>query len=325
MGADFAIIDDPVKNFQEACSETSRNAIWEWYTSVLYTRLSPNARILIIMTRWHEDDLVGRLINRQEDEYGDRWRVISFPALAEEGRGDRHKEDLRQEGEALWQGRFDIDRLTRIKVAVGSYNWSGLYQQRPSPAEGAIFLRHWWRQYNENPQQLGYGMEEIIQSWDLTFKDSKGTDYVVRQVWGKRGADCYLLDQVRARMDFPATLKAVRALRAKWPQARKILIEDAANGPAVIATLKREIPGLIAVRPEGGKVARAHAVTGLIEAGNVYIPSSETCAWVGDYIEECSAFPNGANDDMVDAMTQALNRLSSDKGLARWVPRPSWA
>jgi predicted phage terminase large subunit-like protein len=156
--------------------------------------------------------------------------------------------------------------------------------------------------------------EEIIQSWDCTFKDTKGTDYVVGQVWGRKGADRYLLDQVRDKMAFPATVRAIKNMKDKWPQSKRILIEDTANGPAVISTLKHDIPGIVPVNPSGGKVVRAQAVTAQIESGNVYIPSQETCSWVGDYIEEFAAFPNGKHDDQVDSTTQALCYMDMKRG-----------
>jgi predicted phage terminase large subunit-like protein len=312
MGAKYAIIDDPFKNRQDANSQTIRQSVWEWYTSTLYTRLTPDARVLIIMTRWHEDDLVGRLIEQQKEEDSDHWRIISFPALSEPGREDEHeidKEMRPNEGMALWPSRFDEKKLARIKTVIGSYEWASLFQQRPSPAEGAIFMRSWWQYWKEARHPSFF--EEIIQSWDCTFKDTDGTDYVVGQVWGRRGADRYLLDQVRDRMNFPKTVDAIKKLKAKWPSTGAVLIEDTANGPAVIATLKHDIPGLIPVKPEGGKVVRAQAVTAQIEAGNVYLPSPEIAAWVGDFIEECAAFANGKHDDQVDSMTQALTRLGN--------------
>lgn len=329
MGAKYAIIDDPIKNRQDANSETIRETIWEWYASTLYTRLAPDGRVLLIMTRWHEDDIAGRLISHQSDEDGEQWRVISFPAFAESSRDDRHSEDARTEGQPLWGSRFSGKTLAQIKAAVGSYNWAGLYQQRPAPSEGAIFMRAWWKRYEEAPKTLAAEMEGIVMSWDLAFKDAKDSDYVVGQVWGRKRADRYLLDQVRARMDFPATVKAVRAMKEKWPQVRRIYIEDKANGPAVISTLQREIQGLIAINPEGGKMVRANAVTGQIESGNVWLPSAALAPWIGDFIEECAAFPNGVNDDQVDAMTQALNKMSmrqpmkiSDEAL-KFDPRPT--
>ena len=149
---------------------------------------------------------------------------------------------------------------------------------------------------------------EQIQSWDCSFKDLETSDFVVGQVWGRVGADFFLGDQVRDRMDCPTTVRAVRELSERYPGSLAKLIEDKANGSAVIQMLKHEIEGILPVNPEGGKVARAMAVSPLIEAGNVYLPHPSIAPWVNDFTEECAAFPNGAHDDQVDAMTQALLR-----------------
>lgn len=295
-GAHVLIIDDPVKNAEEAHSKTYRDRAWEWFISTAYTRLEPGGSVIIVMTRWHEDDLVGRVLSMTDEV----WEEVKLPAIAEE-----NDPIGRKPGEALWPERYDENELKRIKNTVGSYVWNALYQQKPSPAEGGIFKRSWWKYYSEPPGEF----DEIIQSWDMTFKDTDTSDYVVGQVWGKKGANKYLLDQVRAKMDFPTTIQALRNLSAKWPKARAKLVEDTANGPAVIATLRKEIPGLIPVTPQGSKEARAYAVSPQVEAGNVYIPDPRRCPWVNDFIEECAAFPNGANDDQVDAMTQALLRF----------------
>lgn len=300
-GADIGIIDDPVKNDQEAMSVTYQERTYEWYKSTFRTRLQRDGAIILIMTRWHENDLAGKLLAAQEED-GEKWEVVNLPAIAEE-------EDLlgRDPGQPLCSDLFTKEALGSIEKAIGSFWWASLYQQRPSPAEGGILKRSWWQYYRQTPDRF----DEVIQSWDMAFKDTKTADFVVGQVWGRKGADKYLLDQVRGRMDFPATVQAVRSLSAKWPQARNKLVEDKANGPAVIATLKNEIPGLIAVNPEGGKVVRAQAASPDIEAGNVYLPNPSVAPWVHDFIEECAAFPNGANDDQVDAMTQALIRFAN--------------
>ncbi len=300
-GADIAIIDDPVKNDQEAMSVTYQERTYEWYKSTFRTRLQRDGAIILIMTRWNENDLAGKLLAAQEED-GEKWEVVNLPAIAEEG-------DLlgRDPGQPLCPDLFTKDALESIKKAVGSYWWASLYQQRPSPAEGGIFKRNWWQYYRQTPDRF----DEVIQSWDMAFKDTKTADFVVGQVWGRKGADKYLLDQVRDRMDFPATIQAVRTLSAKWPQARVKLVEDKANGPAVIATLKKEISGLIPVEPQGSKESRAWAVSPEVEAGNVYLPDPSIAPWVHDFIEECAAFPNGANDDQVDAMSQALIRFAN--------------
>jgi predicted phage terminase large subunit-like protein len=149
-------------------------------------------------------------------------------------------------------------------------------------------------------------VEEHVQSWDCTFKNLETSDYIVGQVWGRRAPAFLLLDQVRGRMDFPETVSAVRRLSSRWTGTVAKLIEDKANGSAVIQMMAHEIPGILPVNPEGGKVARAAAVSPLVEAGNIFLPHPQRAPWVNDFIEECAAFPNGAHDDQVDAMTQAL-------------------
>ena len=157
--------------------------------------------------------------------------------------------------------------------------------------------------------------DTMIQSWDMSFKDRETSDYVVGQVWGAVKADRFLLDQCRDRMDMPATKDAVKRLSQQWPKATAKLVEDKANGPAVIQELQHHLAGLIEVNPEGGKIARAHAISPQIESGNVYLPHPAIAPWVEGFIEECASFPNGRYDDQVDAMTQALNRLRTNPGV----------
>ena len=306
-GFDLGIIDDPIKNRVEANSSTFRERLWDWYRSTFYTRREKDAKILIVMTRWHEDDLVGRLL---ELESSGSWRVVCFPAVSEPGGKHAHPEDKRPPGEALWPGKFPLSDLERVKVSLGSYEWAGLYQQAPAPSGGGIFMASWWMSYADGA--LPRRFDEVIQSWDCAFKGTDASDFVVGQVWARAAETYYLLDQVRERMDFPQTLRAVKNLSVKWPQAQLKLVEDKANGPAVIDMLKRELSGLVAVEPQGGKEARAYAVSALVEAGCVFIPAR--APWRDDFIAEVSSFPNGRNDDQVDAMTQALARLARKKG-----------
>lgn len=298
-GADLLIIDDPIKNRREADSDTYRSFLWSEWQDTLQTRLQPNAAVIILMTRWHEDDLIGRLLSQDERE----WNRIRLPAIAEE-------DDPigREEGEPLWsEYGFNLEWAERTKKAVGTRSWSALYQQSPRPAEGSMFKRQWMQYYKAPPAKF----DEVIQSWDCTFKDTKSSDYVVGQIWGRVGSFYYLLDQVRAQMDFPATVQAIRLLSGKWRIARSILIEDKANGPAVISFLKREIPGLIPIEPQGSKESRAAAVTPYFESGNVFLPDPSICTWINDYTEELLSFPNGKHDDVVDSTTQALNRFGA--------------
>jgi predicted phage terminase large subunit-like protein len=286
----------------EANSEIINERNWEWYGSVFRTRMSPDAAIILTMTRWSKKDLMQRILDQITDGVTDEpWEILHMPAIATPD--NPYDPTGRAEGEALWPERYDLNWLLRQKEAIRPKPFESLYQGNPTIGEGELLKRAWWRFYKVAPT-----MDETIQSWDCSFKDLKTSDYVVGQVWGRKGADCYLLDQVRARMDFPTTIMAFRALTSKWPQTYRKFVEDKANGTAVIQTLKHEIPGIIEVEPEGGKVARANAVSGSIEAGNVYLPDPETCSWVHDFIEECASFPNGKNDDQVDTMSQGLYR-----------------
>lgn len=326
-GADLLLLDDPVRNREDADSDTVRAAQWEWYTSTARTRLQPGGAIVLCLTRWHEADLAGRLLRAGVGAgdpgpdgvvsgaprsgpggdglaVGEPWTVLRLPARAE------LDDPLgRPEGSPLWPAWFSDAALTEIERAIGSRNWAALYQQRPSAQTGNLLQRDWWQTYTATA--LPRTFTQLVQSWDMAFKDTSTSDYVVGQVWGRFGADYYLLDQVRGRLDFPATLAAVRALSARWPLAATKLVEDTANGPAVIATLRHQIAGLVAVSPAGGKLSRVNAIAPLIEAGNVYLPAAAAAPWRDAFIDECAAFPRGAHDDQVDAMSQALIRLSA--------------
>lgn len=297
--AGLIIVDDPLKNREEADSITIRNKVFREFNESLYTRKQKDTAFIIILTRWHEDDLVGRLLADQDD-YAP-WEVVNMPAICED------EDDFmgREIGEALWPKKFDIPELEHTKRKIGTSSFASLYQQRPSPAEGVIFIRDWWRYYTQLPSKF----DRIIQSWDFAFKDKKDSDYVVGQVWGKIGADCYLIDQFRAKVDFVKSQEAFRRMADKYPLAKQKYVEDAANGTAIISSLKREISGIIAVNVKTSKTARAYSVTPEIESGNVFLPSPSTHRWVEDFVEECNNFPNGKNDDQVDAMTQALSQL----------------
>jgi predicted phage terminase large subunit-like protein len=301
MGGDIIIIDDPTKDRAEADSPTIRAKVWDWYTSTLYTRLAPGGGILLIQTRWHMDDLAGRLLEAERAGEGDIWRCVNFPAVAD------RDEQYRAAGEALHPERYPLERLLAVKRTIGSRDWEALYQQKPAPDGGAVFRKEWLRYWL--PKDLPQRFDKLLISWDMTFKDSEDSDYVVGQVWGRDGARHFLLDQVRGRMGFTATLQAFCKLADKWPQALEKLVEDKANGPAVIDSLKNRVSGVIPIEPEGGKTARAHAVTPLFEAGNVYIPHPQACAWASDYESELLQFPASAHDDQVDATTQALRRF----------------
>jgi predicted phage terminase large subunit-like protein len=297
--ADLLIADDLIKSEAEAQSPKLREKTWDWFTSAAITRLSNGGGAMIVTTRWHQDDLVGRLENLAKVEGTDSWPIFNFPAIAEE------VDAFRQIGEPLSVERYTLESLQKTKRMIGSYKFAALYQQHPTPPEGGIIQRCWIKCYLAMPDCL----DEIVQSWDCSFKSHASSDFVAGQVWGRSGADFYLLDRVHGRMDCPSTMAAIRQLAAKWPQATRILIEAAANGVAVVDMLRNELAGIIPVPPQGTKQARMYAVSALFESGNVYVPAPALAPWVGDVIEEWLGFPYALYDDDCDAMTQALLRL----------------
>lgn len=315
---DLLIIDDPVKDREQADSEVYRERAWDWWTDTGSTRLAPGAPAVIVATRWHEEDLTGKLLEAGTTGNGDVFIELNIPAQADHDPAKGETDPLgRKVGEFMESARRRTKRQWEaIKRRVGSRTWASLYQGRPSPASGDIWLREWWQRYDQphhleraDGARIITGYDDILMSWDLTFKDTKGSDFVVGQVWIRRGADAYLLDQVRGRWDFVETCRQFEAFSARWPQAVLKVVEDKANGPAVIAALKRRISGIVPEEPQGSKLARASAVAPLIEAGNVHVPVAGLAPWADDLIEEAAGFPNASHDDMVDATSQALNRL----------------
>ena len=302
QGFDIGIIDDPIADAQSALSEVTRQSIWEWYQTTFYTRKSPLSGILLIMTRWHDDDLAGRLL-RAQHEGGDQWTIVSFPAIAEAEERHRHA------GEALHPARYDLDNLRATEKVLGSYAWACMYQQRPGPRGGTIFLRKHWQFYKALPD-----LDELIISVDCSFKDLKDNDYVAIQVWGRKGANKYLVKRTRERMGFSATVQSIRGHHALYPKVETIVVEDKANGSAVIETLQKEIPGVVGINPEGGKVARAFSMQGEQEAGNIFLPDPTVDPDIETFLGEVSAFPSVTHDDETDSMTQAINWFRNREG-----------
>lgn len=294
---DIGIIDDPIKNEEEARSRTVKRAIEGWYNTVFMTRLSKKSGQIIMATSWATDDLAATVVKTNK-----RAKHLKFPAINDFG-------------EALVPELHPLEKLLETKAILSPSQWSALYQQNPIPEEGNIFEEGWVRHWT--PDMLPESFDEVIASWDMTFKDTDGSDFVVGQIWGRRGPNYYLLDQSRARMGFTASRAAVLNLCARWPEAAGVLVEDKANGPAVMDALRGEVSGLIPVEPDGSKIARAYAVTPLWAAGNVFLPPVEHYPWLRDFIDELVSFPAGAHDDQVDAMTQALRYLKVH-GLAVW-------
>lgn len=324
--ADILFIDDPVSNRDQAESPTFREQAKNFWRSVGSTRLAPGAPVILILTRWHVDDLAGYLLSQPDK---DRWRVINIPAQANHNPDEGETDPLgRQPGEWMKSarkneltghiGRTD-EEWEQIRIQAGPRDFSALYQGSPNPETGNVFPKEWAR-YSEpmwidqgngvmHVPGIGRDDHELVQTWDFTFKDKPTSDFVVGQVWLRVGVDAYLLDMVRARMNFNASEAAVVALSAKWPQAVTKFIEDKANGPAVINSLQKRLFGLIPIEPEGSKYARASAISPLAHSRNIILPTPELLPNVEELVEEAKSFPNGAHDDTVDAMSQGINRI----------------
>uniref|UniRef100_A0A6M3KVF4 Putative terminase n=1 Tax=viral metagenome TaxID=1070528 RepID=A0A6M3KVF4_9ZZZZ len=293
-GYDIGVIDDPVKDEEEATSLTYRERAWDWYQKVFRTRAEPDAAIIVVMTRWHEDDLVGRLLEQmRKDPTSDQWEVLHLLAI--------------KDGQALWPARYPLEVLEKTRASMGSRAFESLYQGNPTVAEGQIIKREWWKYFREKPT-----FTRMIHSWDTAFKDKSQNDYSVCTVWGEALNGYYLLDVWRAKVEFPELKRAAIALDARdSPSA--VAVEDKASGQSLIQELRRDtkIP-VLPVKVDINKVARANAITPLIEAGKVFLP--ENAPWLFDYIEELSAFPNATHDDQVDSTTQALSFMRGPQG-----------
>lgn len=308
MGADIGIIDDPVKDAKEANSQTIRDSVWDWYTTTFYTRLSPKSGILLGMTRWHEDDLAGRLLKEMEND-GDQWRVVSFPAIAE------HDEEFRSEGDALHPERYNLERLDKIRKAVGSQAWNALYQQRPSSKGGDIIKGKWFKRYDQLPR-----MQRVIIAGDTAQKVKQHNDYSVFIVAGM-GVDggVYLIDLIRGKWEAPELEQKLKDIWHKYKQTHRVqavYIEDKSSGTGLIQNIQRSqmIP-IKGVQVDADKYTRVLGIQGFIESGYVYLPND--AEWVGDLIDECEKFTatdSHKHDDQVDTLVHVLTELMMNNG-----------
>ena len=319
-GANLLIIDDPVKNALEANSKTYRDRAWEWYTSTAYTRLEPNGVVVLIMTRWHEDDLVGRILNDKEESK--KWTVLHLPALAEEN-------DLlgRKVGEALWPERYDEQKLREIQNTIGSYWFSALYQGSPTPAEGKIFKRSLFRYYEEDEnyyilktntisKRVEKSRCSIFQTVDTAATEKETSDYFVIATWAiTPDRELLLLDIFRERINTTKHNITIRNLYLKW-NPFIIGIEEKTFGLTIIQQLKSELP-IKALKADVDKIARALVIATKYENELVYHPAQ--AYWLADYESELLEFPNGTNDDQVDCAGYA--GIMSEN----FVPNKIWA
>jgi predicted phage terminase large subunit-like protein len=310
-GALLGIIDDPFEHWEQAQSPVERETVWDWYRGTFLPRLWEDAAIVMISTRWHEDDLAGRILAQAQPG---EWDVLRLPALGET-QEERDKRNLtmalpsglpdplnRDLDAPLCPKRFSYEALDAKRREVGASAWEAEYMGSPVQPEGATFKAEWWRWYDTMPSRF----DEVIQSWDMAFKGEQDSSFVVGEVWGRLGLDRYLLDVIRARMDFPASLAAMEAAAKKWPQASVKLVEDKANGPAVVASLRHRIGGLVLVKPEGGKRSRAVVAAAQTQSGHIWLP--RLAPWVRDFTDECERFPRFPFDDQVDSFSQAMVR-----------------
>ena len=296
-GANLLVIDDPLKDRAEAESEAIRGQLKAWYRSVARTRLMPSGAIVIVQTRWHEDDLVGYVIREHAHE---GWRVLNLPAVAQAD------DPLgRAEGEALWPGSFPLSELDVLKRTVGSYEWASLYQGRPAPLEGGIYKRAWFEgRYDVPPAAF----RRIVQSWDTAQKDGDRNDPSVCTTWGETATEFFLLHVFRDRIEWPALRRTAESLAERW-KPHAVLIEDKASGISLLQDLRAHtrLP-IVGVEPDGDKVIRAMAVSPLAESGRVRLP--RVAEWLPDFETEAFSFPNATHDDQVDSTSQALRWMS---------------
>jgi predicted phage terminase large subunit-like protein len=323
FGANVLVIDDPHKNAKDALSRQRRDDVWAWYQAVARTRVQPGGGILGIWTRWHEDDLAGRILEQAKHE---GWRTINYPALANEDELAADGSLRRRKGQALQPRRYPRAELLDLKRTVGEHWWKALYEGRPVAPTGQTWPRHTfarWTRGEPTPEQASLGWRQIpatferyILSSDLTF-GSKAEDasWFVLLVHGLHEGRLYLLREIRYRDPYPQQRETVRATTEAHPGCRS-LVEDAAHGKAVLQDLKAAIRGLEAVSPMGGdKLARAQAAAPKIAEGCYLVPAD--APWAEEFLNEVCEFPNHANDDRVDAAGQAIRHV-----LQRPQPNP---
>jgi len=310
-GANVLIIDDPVKNAEEASSKTIRERAWEWYRSTAYTRLEPGGAVILIMTRWNEDDLAGRILQSQEFG-GQPWEVVNFPAIAEEK--TVLSDWVRQPGEALWPARYPIEVLEEIKQTLGSYWWSALYQQRPQPEGGLIFKRSWIRYYHDDGDYYVLHRPEgdirtakdrcwIFQTCDPAATEKEKSDYFVLGTWVVTpDRDLLLVDLVREKAETTKHKQMLRGAYDRWHPSFQG-VENQSFGLNIIQECKLEGLPIKPCKADQDKVSRARPMAARYEIGAVYHKAG--APWLGDFEGELVAFPNAAHDDCVDVASYA--------------------
>ena len=330
FGAGLIVIDDPVKSRADAESKNNREKVDDWFKNDIYTRMEPDASIILISTRWHEDDLAGRLVKEMQDG-GEEWEVVSLPALAEakqmengeltidnEKNGKQivhsplsivHSEDPlgRKPGQALCPQRYGVKTLERYRRKLGSYAFSALYQQRPAAAEGGQFKREWFKKIVDLPP-AGLRWKR---GYDLAVSTKTTADYTASfRVAFDRHGDLYIADGFRKRIEYPEQRRYIEE-RMRSEDATEHGVEAAMHGKAVVQELRRDASlrryALREVKVSADKLTRALAWLNLAEAGKVVLVRGP---WIGEFVDEVAAFPSGRHDDQIDAVSTAVNMLT---------------
>jgi predicted phage terminase large subunit-like protein len=307
-GADLLIIDDPHTE-QDSLSDSAMERTFDWYSSGPRQRLQPGGSILLVMTRWAQDDLTGRLLKNQTEIKSDQWNLIEFPAILESGK-------------PVWPEYWNLEELEKVKASISPRNWNAQYMQDPVAEEGAILKREWWQPWKGQVPKL----KHIIQSYDTAFSKKETADYSAITTWGvfepTPDENCLiLLDAEKGRWDFPE-LKAVAMEAYKYWEPESIIVEAKASGQSLIQELRRAGIPVLDYTPTRGndKHSRVNAVAPIFESGNVYYPHGERFA--EEVIEECAAFPYGQFDDYVDSTTQAMLRYRQGNFVSTYMDEP---
>jgi len=307
-GADLLIIDDPHTE-QDAMSDSAMERAYDWYSSGPRQRLQPGGNILLVMTRWAQDDLTGRLLKSQSDIKADKWNIIEFPAIL-------------PTGTPVWPEYWSLEELEKVKASISVRNWNAQYMQDPVAEEGAILKREWWQPWKGQVPSL----KHVIQSYDTAFSKKESADYSAITTWGvfepTPGDNCLiLLDAEKGRWDFPE-LKAVALEAYKYWEPESVIVEAKASGQSLIQEMRRAgIPVMDFIPSRGkDKHSRVNACAPVFESGNVYYP--DDAHFAEEVIEECAAFPFGQHDDYVDSTTQAVLRYRQGNFVGTYMDEP---
>ncbi len=329
MGFLFGIIDDPVKNAKEALSALSRDRIWEWYQSTFWTRQSPGARILLTMTRWHMDDLAGRLL--KQEEYQESWTVLSLPAIAEK---IRHPSDQRQFGEALWPQRFSLSWLEQAQRSLGNHWFSAMYQQRPVPATGNRFREQWFRRYRCTSE--GWSLAEL---GEVDFRNGILFGIIDPATSTKASADftaigifaitphphLLILEMIQEKMDIemivPRLEQICRGYELQW-----LGIEANGFQIGLVREARRNshFPPIRELKPAGkSKLVRAIPAIIRAESGQIWVP--EQASWLSSFFDELTHFTglHDSHDDQVDVLSYAVDELIQFQGAEEGTAKTS--